>query len=325
MKKILLMFLIIALSNCSGYITFDNDTDVSAQKLAVIEGGTLSLKGSDQISPFLFRDTNFSNPVLFYASDQNGNFDIFYSLMDETTGQFHTPHPLGNIVNSGAQETHPYVFWYYDYFNFTNKLFISFIRNDSTNKILMTVALDSVFSNKFLQQGITNSGISGIVTINQANGMAGQLAVNFSNGYSTNFQFDLYPPSIGWSYPSVKYFGSQYVTGGSGLKQSVEGTAEFYLLNTEILGKNQLLLYEYLDFYGLSSNYVVTNEFVPPQYSSIFKDKDPFVDFIDPNTNYTVKVYFSSDRQGDFDLYRYNEYTYNVVSARYPLSKWAEF
>ncbi len=310
------------ISSCSTYYSENSNLDNQAIVLATISGKSLSQSGSDEITPYLYRNqTNVGKPILFYASDQGhtGNFDIYYARM-EADGRFSDGISLDTNINTSSSEICPILISQYDGQGTLYRLYLMFIResNNSTNLITttlnseddLTFNLSGPASSLALPQGITGMGEN-----------SGQLTLLYGNTNKLIYYFDGYNS---WIFSGT----NSTATGNDIYSESVfysSGGTYPYAANIyvqEILqqGNKQLFVDATASLNGQALIILDSMSKVPEAYKSGVNDRWPFVDWNDPQEK--AKVYFSSDRSGDFDLYRYNVDSISGILDFYPFDEY---
>lgn len=270
--------------SCSGYFQDDKTDGDRLQPLALAGGGYLSSDTADDITPFVYRNSVNGKTYLFFASDRDGNMDIFYAEMD-SEGKFSAPAKLDSTINTAASEFSPIVY-------FTNAYHIlSFIRisNTTTNMIsyhlnnsyVASFADGTPFSSSFLHISLIPV-IGGVYAIYAAIGTTNVLTYTYS----------------GSSMPVI-FSGASF-----NVNFPIRGIAGY-----PVAANNFNLLLNKTDnqFTGMNKNSTNNIYFNTPLYGSPFQDSYPFVDPV----NY--KVYFASTRYGTYDLFRYNLIKFNKI------------
>ncbi len=317
---------ILSVSACSGYFSQQAVSGDQSQLLAIAGGGSLSLPGSDEITPYLFRNTNGANPILFFASDRGGDFDIYYAAMN-SEGVFSQPQPLGPDINTTNHEKNPMITWIYNGELQTFDLFLLFTRESNGFSYLVTSTLQDDVSFQIDFQGyydisLLSNGFSGISM--EVNPYNMYINISYGTNYYVSYWFDGF--SIDWYYPA---------TNTNALVQKIYDTSTYYndtfypFVNRIILysqgGNDHNQLYLYGDVQDFTFQVpVVENSYarIPDAFRSSSDDRDPFIDWQDPARQ--GKIYFSSDREtdGDYDLYRYNVNTINELIQFYPFDQY---
>ena len=104
MKKILSFLILLIVSSCSGFLDQEKiDRDgIGINALALSDGsGYISTDEFNEITPFIFKNTNNGKKYLFFSSDRGGSYDIYYAEMD-TDGKFSHPVKMDSNVNTTA-------------------------------------------------------------------------------------------------------------------------------------------------------------------------------------------------------------------------------
>lgn len=303
------------IASCAGYFGAEGNggSPAEARALAIAGGAYLSSDTYNEVTPFLYRDTNGQNPVLFYSSDKDGTYDIYYARMNPD-GTFQAPVKMGTNVNTDtADELFPVV---YDYTWTTNR-YLHFLRTNIS--VVQRIDMTNSLSDKNFIFGLyTNT--------NYATSIKG-LGLKYSDdGSSLSQNYYVFDGTTNMYENGVwpnKTPGAVKSFSGSGLKDSKGGDAhyisEFWLLEKENNNFRQLFLYNYAED-SWSSITFISNQGIPASYASIYNDRQPCVDWWDPEQN--GRVYFSSDRAGTYDLYRYNIETISKIVEYYPFAEW---
>lgn len=306
-KKLFVLFLLITLASCSMF--FDREkTDrdgIGINALALSDGsGYISTDEYNEITPYVFNDTNTGKKWLFFASDRGGSYDIYYSEIDKD-GKCSSPVKMGETINDSGDQHSPVVF-YGQYNESSYGYFLIYASGFSGLVNFYVYHLNSDFSVNQMANNYEYSGITGLSLKNKTS-LYPTLLIAFGDTQWYEWTWDA---SMNGS------FYSQYNNTLSNVNvplHSVDGYFEMTLLDYDfhwyvfsalINGKQQIYAGSY-DSYGANNFYKV----IP--YSSEYNDKDPVIDEEDH------KVYFASDRygKGNFDLYRYNLVRYDAVKA----------
>jgi hypothetical protein len=314
MKALFILVLGIFFTSCSGY--FNEIADPRSKdpiySLALADGsGFISTDDHNEITPFIFKDTNTGKKYLFFASDRGGDYDIYYAEMDNN-GKFSQPAKMPVPISSSDNEFSPVVFYALDSAGLNKVLFISFCHGFPGGTNLETHQLDADFNSIFQTDpfGIgDNSRLSLIYDKDYPELVAANGDVMW-----TSYGWDY--SAVNWTFPSPQYPGpdnSNPITSVSGFRtvdpNDYMETATWHILSVTADGRNQICVS------GISNDYgsVSYKYFRVSPYVSAFNDKDPYVDIDD------LKVYFSSDRygKGNFDLYRYNDARYDRVFGKF--------
>lgn len=320
MKKsiVLLAFLSAGCTVYFGGASSDRSSGEVSTLSIVNGGGYLSSEDHNEITPFLFTSAS-GEKYLFYASDADGTYDIYYARMT-ADGEFSNAVKMTDKINtSNCDELNPLVLIY------NNSNYITFLRfNSNTN--LVTYRLTDYFGYASMSD---DSNSFGCVSCGLAfDGAAPHLALVHSDG-AVAFE----APNTGYS--MLLWGGTVYdaphtpFTISSLNSFTVETNLSVVtVLNTtttnifkmiysvctvETNGKGQLAaelvsgIYSIIHVPGYvtyETNYV-TNSGLVPYYLSQYDDNCPMVDF----NSKTYDVYFSSKRRGaqdQYDLYRYS-------------------
>ena len=306
-KKLFVLFLLITLASCSMF--FDREkTDrdgIGINALALSDGsGYISTDEYNEITPFVFSDTNTGKKWLFFASDRGGSYDIYYAEMD-SEGKFSHPVKMDVAVNTSDGEFSPVVFYgIYNDYSMTG-LFISFLRGAGQLTNLETVLLNPDFSMNSNIGGITSHSYGKISIIKRESSLYLLIASGNNSWMEYSWNID----------DSANWYDSEYMTytlsnmndpvysiNGYAISESYY-TTNWYIFSVMKNGKHQI-------FAGADNNVDYSQCFFPVKpYESTYNDKDPIIDGDDQ------KVYFASDRygKGNYDLYRYNLVRYDAV------------
>lgn len=304
------ILVVVSIISCSAF--FDsNDESKSGNNmrpLALADGsGYLSTDDYNEITPFLYRDTNSGKTWLFFSSDRGGNYDLYRAEMN-TEGRFLNLQKLGTNVNTSMDEYSPLIQEEPDYNGLNYMPVISFIR--ASNSITQIVTLRITDLTNMTTIPVTNF-IFNTTGIGQYNSLM-EIAIGDTNLYMiqwnqsvTNWYTNVNTNSIPASYPirnSCGIYHFEYFSVGAIFYQSM-GTA--YILDCLDNNRHQLHFSLTWAFPSLFMEGAIA------VYSSAYNDRDPFID------GDTMQVYFSSDRFGknNYDLYRYNYLTFDKVVA----------
>lgn len=299
------------LASCAGYFDAENAdrTGKTVQPLAIAGGGYLSSDTHNEITPFVFRDPYSGRNWIFYSSDIDGSYDIFYAELF-SDGKFSNPIKMTNLLCSSSNEISPVLFYYYLSNPMITNLYISFIRISTTGSStnIMTWCIDSYFNtttNVSEDSFSNNAKHIGLLSNPSDNVFYGFLLISentsnlitFSKG-SMNSDTFMWG---GMSYDTNVFKLSNLCYAANGFYEPVSENFYYIFQNSS----SQL-------WGGSVTNFGnVTNFFSIPLYASSYHDRDPFIDYGD----LFWPVYFSSDRygRGNFDLYRYNSMTFKKV------------
>jgi hypothetical protein len=314
MKFLVLFFLAVLLASCSGY--FNPDSALPAgdrmDALALADGsGYLSTDDHNEITPFIFKDTNTGKKILFFSSDRSGSYDIYYAEM-YTNGKFARPVNMGASMNTTAgNEFSPALFYQQDITNIYH-LYISFIRIIGQVTNLETYLLNADYSVHGFRSEITGDSFTHISIKRDGQAVYNYLHVadgttNWSDyfwDYNGEVWITSSPVSLCYNDKSV-FSVDNYMTGDTG---EMSGSAFWYVFSAVKNGKFQIYAGGITNFQGMPVGQSFYN--VGP-YSSIYNDKDPYIDEDD------TKLYFASDRygKGNYDLYRQNVVRYDTIKA----------
>ncbi|OHD56026.1 MAG: hypothetical protein A2Y33_11270 [Spirochaetes bacterium GWF1_51_8] len=308
MKKLFVFSLIIGLfTSCSLFFIGDNYEN-KIVPLAVSGGGNLSTDSHNEISPFLFRGSD-GTVLLFFASDRLGSYDIYVSRMN-SGDEFSVPAKLPFPVNGdNTYEAYPVVHESYP----NLKVTLLKISNSVTN--IYTYTIDTNFI----------SNLATFIVYESPKGL-GMIRKTYEN-------LLLLPKGI----KSVGVYGSINgewdMPGSTNLMNDVFAlnaisiqtnnmngdTIDLYIAEIVTGGKHQLAAEGWVKS-GYFTNTVIQQLNISSElYSSAYNDITPFIDY-----QGGFKVYFASDRygKGNYDLYRYNIYTYNKLPEVQQLFAW---
>ncbi len=302
------------LASCAGYFDAENAdrTGKTVQPLAIAGGGYLSSDTHNEITPFVFRDPNTGRNWLFYSSDKDGTYDIYYSEL-LSDGMFNQPFKLDYPINtSNSNELSPILFFYNR--SGSVELYISFIQkpetHDSTNIISWVINSNTFNTNDWLQDTFPTNAIH-IGYEMETNDLiyGGRLIVSFGSGNVVFYKKGIDHTEFRWGIVSMGEPRTNYqVMNSVNTSYAANG---FY----EPVSENYYYIFQNSSsqLWGgaVTSFGDVTNFFSIPAYASSYHDRDPFIDYGDVSW----PVYFSSDRygRGNFDLYRYNSMTFKKV------------
>ncbi|NPV02634.1 MAG: hypothetical protein HPY53_14770 [Brevinematales bacterium] len=316
MKKFFILSVFSSLLMSCGLLFTTGNTPVNT--LVLSDGTYLSTDEYNEITPFVIHDTNGTS-YLFFSSDRSNSYDIYYSIINPD-GTFEKPKILPLSINtSDLDELFPVVYMEGNYYK------IAFLRisNNSTN-ILCAYSSDPLFSaptfyNKLFSGNLTGLGLartkSGVYPLLTVSKSSTQYFMSLSSdGFYLVFATNLLSACY-----SANEFSVPIQNGNSDLyiKAVKAGTkfqtaAELYSRITII---TQIII-PLVTNYTLTNTVVISNTIPLDPYNSIFNDISPFVD-----TKDNFKVYFASDRydgdshKGDYDLYRFNIYTFTNLPA----------
>jgi len=305
-----LIVFVVFISSCAGYFGghAGSGSPAEAKPLAVAGGGYLSSDNHNEVTPFIYRDTNGQNPVLFYSSDKDGTYDIYYARMN-ADGTFELPVKMGTNVNTDTDdELFPVV-----YNNF-RIVYLRYLRtNNSSNTIfennVTNIDYFYVASDSFIRSETNFFGYTFEITENPYYDYV--FYGNSNIGQDTLNLFNIQAP------------GNKKTWAGTVYRKNISNySMEIWITEIENNGKRQLFYQEYAR-YDNGTNYVIispTNKGVPLSYASLYNDRQPSVDWLDPA--HEGCVYFSSDRRGTYDLYRYNIETISKLLDDYPFVEW---
>lgn len=305
MKKTLFpAFFILFLSlACSAFMGQGNLTP-GLSLLPVLDGSYLSSDKANEITPFYYYDTNGGKNCLFFSSDRDGSYDLYYAEMNED-GSFKDPVKMDSNINTSADEFSPVL--YYGPFSMMaggHRQFVSFLRKTAGQTNMMVVMLGSNYTFGTLYPSISNVTFSRIALFNQTNIDGSPLLIacaGQSNWYLRSWGLGAWDSLVMTNkfIPSVKPI---YAMNGYLEEWSVGANqyTNYFIFESDNSGKRQLFL-------GKIGFGALTNVSAIPLYASGYNDREPDIDLK------TMKVYFSSDRRGTYDLYRYNIATFDKV------------
>lgn len=291
MRKIIAGIVFISLfSSCSMFFDgqYKKDNSKGLNPLALIGGGTLSDDVAQDQSPFLFRHNG--KAYIIFSSDRGtpGDMNIWYAEMD-VDGYFSEPQSIPtNGINTSMHEYCPSIFSY------NSNIYLVFVRDLGVSS--------SEFQTWLLDDQLTPVSNVCVFTGSQGSMMGlmqdeanPRILISFGVTSVQEYAFN----NDNWSNTRMLSFDGIPVAYLSGFNYK---GVDYYIGNTvkAFYGCQQLV-------YGNSS---ITGVLTPiPFYLSDYDDFSPFVD------TETYKVYFASTRygMGNFDLYRYNYLTYDLL------------
>jgi hypothetical protein len=299
---VIISFIFIS-AGCSGYLSNEKkvNDDVSVSKLMLSDGsGYLSDSRANDISPFIYRDTNTGRAWLFFASDRGNNAgtnSIWYAEMDKDGKFFNLRKAGGEITNeTNYSMVSPIV---YQLARDTN-IYFSIVETslDNPSCRFQSFIIDPVSNNTIYLS--TSGSFSPSTSVGWNMGLV-QGADLVVMSYGTNWVDIL--SNLPWYFQIAGTIdvGSVSVSSASGWS---DGNS-YVLIASSTDGR-------------LGWGYVVpvtngTNFGPITAYQSAYHDITPFVDY-----GGNQKVYFASDRSGSYDLYRYNEKTFDKVISTVP-------
>lgn len=308
------------LVSCGTYFSDASDSSGNSElsPLAIRGGGYLSTDTANEITPFIFVDPLTSNRVLLYSSDQDGTYDIYYTRMNED-GTFEKP--LKHNLSTAVNEISP--------------VLMMMVQNANTNYIFIYISIDSTNSTNIFYHATNNLDIllsqeTSKYEIGSLDLLPSRLGILYDSSWSNRLLLYYHENTLpdmlssssfgNWSYDSISYYndGVDHLSGTffsfdpSSYNSLASGTAVNALIETTNSRGRSVLAISLFNSFSLYTYAVdLTNLFSPAAYQSAYNDREPSVDPL----NY--QVYFSSDRSGNFDLYRYNISTFQKVSG-YP-------
>lgn len=306
-RTIAFILAILAISACSGYLSVNENQGDQAHTLALQGGGYLSEPGFNEISPFLFRDKMGQNPVLFYSSDRDGDYDIYLARMS-SDGVFESRQILSNTIEN---EIFPQVFY-----SDTN-LYLTCLVSNAGSMQFYTWELDPqtlsiLAQTQTVEVPIDVGGLGLVHYPDRSN--PGTILLFKGTNYLEEYLFN----GGWWGVDSASvgsYTFDHPVYSGAIIYDNIfQDEAVFSLMETRQGGTTSLFVDLHATLISQGSDY--SNSYAPGPWQSDFKDSHPYVDFFGADT----QVYFSSIRGTvDYDLYRYNVQTFKQVVQEYPL------
>lgn len=290
--------------SCSGF--FDNgrdtDNDINLSPLAMADyNGYLSTVNYNEITPFLYRDTNSGRAWLFFSSDRDGNYNIYCAEMN-SDGKFFNLKKLTNAINTSANEISPVIFTNYVGNTYTYlSLYISYIQISNYKTNIYTALLDDNFNIKSEPYLSFSTNATHISILNK-NEFAPYMLVSLGTNFILRAYFDYYTTTNWSSFSSnFTYYGSASIYGADGFYAPEPFYGRLYLLDC---AQSPQYSWYYGAIWNTNGEYTarLTNFTKIPSYACEYDEGWPCVDLL----NY--KVYFSSKRhgKGNWDLYRYN-------------------
>lgn len=313
-KKWTVLLVFTGLVNCSGYLSeYPAGQDDQAYSLAIQNGGGYLSGPSNDITPFVYRDIQGQNPVLFFSSDRDGSYDIYYARLN-SDGSFQPPVKMNSNVNSQlSNEYAPVVAHIFDPMdNFTyqpkTNFMLLFVRAIGTTYRVFSHMLTNDFESLTwtyyfnYPYPIRALGTFGNDIYRRIWVLDGQGSTNTEANYSFST----------WNTFTQRRFLVPEALAAYGLIQTNQGFALYKVLEVSNSGKSQIMLSiiqtNQDNSLNNSANYI-------SEYASIYNDRWPFID-----RGALGEVYFSSDRgiNGDYDLFRYNELNFHRVVPQNP-------
>ncbi len=308
MKKVFIFFIsAVIFTSCSGYFPNSNNGAQNRESgdmhLALADGsGYLSTDQYNEITPFVFRDKANNKTYLFYASDKDGSYDIYYAEMN-SEGKFYTPVKFGSPVNTSSNEISPVIIQT----NGTN--YLTYIQYNSSGTNVTGYKLDLNFQ--------TNSSISiGTppsmpLNLSSYPGSDGNYHLLIVNGSGTIYKYYLFlgVGAYTWIQENTTNLSTQHYS-LCGYETAAGPFTNIYALYDTMTGGRHQINGEV--FIQGSGTYLVP--FDISSYSSSSDDAYPFID-----TGDGYKVYFASKRygKGNYDLYRFNTKTFDAQIPAY--------
>lgn len=298
-KIFFLSTILLSLFYCSGYFNMSNPDEADGDlSLALSDGsGYLSTDKYNEITPFLYRNPDNGRAYLFFASDRDGSYDIYYAEMDNK-GRFSKPIKMDTNINTAYDETSPVVFTASDSEN-TNT-YISFIIDRSPGAGIM------IYTYQIDPKDFSTLGTSSSLGVTVSNiGLFNKTNVNpylLISAEGTNFYLHYWGDAEGnWSSEGDGGSFTLPISKVDGFEINTPSWEQIFIFSAKASGKYQL--------YGGTITYVSSFSYSISRYISTYNDKDPCIDLE------TMKVYFASDRygKGNYDLYRYNIITFDKV------------
>lgn len=313
MKIPVLLLFVLVFASCSGYFQ-ENDglSGDQVSRLALADGsGYLSTDNYNEITPFLFRDKDYVKAYLFFSSDRNGSYDIYFAELNKS-GTFGTPVKMAFPVNDPTNHEYSPVLFYSAFSGSTN-IYITFIsrsQNNSATNIITWPLNSSFMTNDYVQDNFSANVLGlGFEALPTNIVDSGRLVVSYGNTNIHFFKKGSQNTEFAWG---IMFFGdsrTNYSVFQAGSRKAVLANAYYHVIdNTRYL----IIQSSLNQIWGSTIAGVSTNLFDIPAYSSSYNDRDPFIDW----GGTLWPVYFSSDRlgKGNYDLYRYNTKTYWVVT-----------
>jgi hypothetical protein len=307
-----LSVLVILFSSC-GLFFIDGGNDNNISTLALTSGGYLSTDDYNEKCPFLFRDSTGTN-YLFFSSDRQGSYDIYFSVMNPD-GTFQDPIRLPSPVNgTNSDELFPILRP-----GTMASYIIAFLRisNNQTNLIPYQVdnlalanpqtGVPTSVSGNFTGLGLYKEGFNIYLLLSHGNDSQIEYYIFNQLDYYLSTNIILSKPVHSINGISIKHTNMDYI--------------DLFIEEVSINGKKQLsaegIFYHNIVGMGFQK---VPLAISTPDYGSKFNDITPFIDQVGG-----FKVYFASDRygNGNYDLYRYNVYTFNKLPEVVPLYSWS--
>ncbi len=314
-KNMCILSLALLIMGCSGYLDDQQSSGTLMNTLAIENGGGYLSGPSNDITPFLYRDTNGNNPVLFFSSDRDGTYDIYYAVMNDN-GTFQAPIKMGFPINTDvSNEYSPVVGYWFDSYDVTNSypstnLRMSYVRDFGSNHRIYSCKL----LNNFVPYAISFNTSTFYITALSLRGDTIYKKIWIIGGLNNT--------NGGGSFSTGNWSAFQYT--------KFEITGVYSAIEKTISNANDVIQQRVLEVNGglsqLAYSVHITNlttlEYVNEfrfidTYKSGYNDRWPFVDF-----GGNGQVYFSSDRgvNGDYDLFRYNDVGFYQVMPKNPFN-----
>ncbi|OHD56786.1 MAG: hypothetical protein A2014_02565 [Spirochaetes bacterium GWF1_49_6] len=311
MKKMLIVSVFSSILMSCGLLFTTSNTPVNTLQLS--DGTYLSTDEYNEITPFAFHDTTGIS-YLFFSSDRSNSYDIYYSIINPD-GTFGKAVMLPSPVNqTNSDEMYPVVL--FDGFYYI-MAFIRIVTNqtnvlsaDTDNPVFTTASMGNVLTGNFTGLGYIENVSGEYVTVSSNHNarlyfIPNNEGLDFNDLSITNLLSPSYSAN-GFTIPIQNGHSDLYIKG-------VKSGAIFQIA-AEMMSKTTIITQIYMITY---TNTIILSNIIPlDPYISAFNDISPFVD-----TKDSYKVYFASDRyngdshKGDYDLYRYNIYTFFNLPA----------
>ncbi len=317
MKRLLPVVAAAIMASCAGYFDAAGERDAGrgVQTLALADGsGYISTDNHNEITPYLYRDTNSGRAWLFFASDRDGNYDIYYAEMFPD-GKFARPVKMDTVVNSSDFHEYSPAVFFAQYNESSYGHFMVLIRSDSSSTNVLTFSLNPDFS-VIGEQGTLDGVGDARVSLKGRLTLVPTLLRAVGEAYWEEWEWNA-ASSGDWMYMNSCTLSNMvapvFSVDGFMTELGVESWVDWFIISVKVGGSFQI-------YAGAEWSYPSGGEghnyFPVPFYTSSFNDKDPFVDVTD------FRVYFASDRyrKNNYDLYRYNILTYDKYAAL-PLDK----
>jgi len=312
MKNIfVILFTGLAFMSCGLLFTTNNNASLNTLQLS--GGGYLSTDEYNEITPFVFRDTN-GIAYLFFSSDRAGTYDIWYSLMN-TDGTFENPVRLPSPVNeTNSDEMYPVIF----YDSSMEMYYLGLIRVSSNITNMQAYDLIGLQFTNIANQNYSDpysiTGLGYFVNGDYSYPMmiSNKTSWMYRLGFSDGILIDTRMRLLTSCY-SANGFTIPIQNGYSDIFIKTVKTGEKFQLAAEMLSRTTVIQdFTFPSNFSITNTQTISNSIPVEAYLSKFNDMSPFVDTTDK-----FKVYFASDRygKGNYDLYRYNIDTFFNLPA----------